>query len=179
MLFFLEHPVLTASVNTVSSGFPGGSVVKWVFRRCRRPRFNPWVGKIPWRRAWQPIPVFLPGKYHEQRNLAGYSPYRVARSQTGSMHKQLSFWYQHSSNKEVNSKISLFSRAELNLKNWSSWCGCGEKGTLVHSLWDCKFLKIENSTEPPQKIKNGTVIWSIKKKKKEVNSSFQMECRLY
>jgi len=37
-------------------------------------RFDPRVGKIPWRRAWQPIPVFLPGKSHGQRNLAGYSP---------------------------------------------------------------------------------------------------------
>ena len=33
------------------------------------------VGKIPWRRAWQPTPVFLPGKSHRQRSLAGYSPW--------------------------------------------------------------------------------------------------------
>ena len=33
-------------------------------RRYRRPRFDPWVGKIPWRRKWQPIPVFLPGEFH-------------------------------------------------------------------------------------------------------------------
>ena len=33
----------------------------------------PWVRKIPWRRKWQPTPVFLPGKFHGQRNLAGYS----------------------------------------------------------------------------------------------------------
>ena len=36
--------------------------------------FNPWVGKIPWRRAWQPTPVFLPEESHGQRSLAGYSP---------------------------------------------------------------------------------------------------------
>ena len=41
----------------------------------RRPVFNPWVGKIPWRRKWQPTPVFLPGKSHEQRSLVGYSPW--------------------------------------------------------------------------------------------------------
>ena len=35
--------------------------------------FSPWVGKIPWRRAWQPIPIFFPGKCHEQRSLAGYN----------------------------------------------------------------------------------------------------------
>ena len=34
--------------------------------QCRRPGFNPWVKKIPWRRKWQPTPVFLPGKFHEE-----------------------------------------------------------------------------------------------------------------
>ena len=41
---------------------------------CGRPRFNPWVGKIPWRRKWQPTPVFLSGESHGPRNLVGYSP---------------------------------------------------------------------------------------------------------
>jgi len=43
-------------------------------RRCRRCGFNPWVRKMPWRREWQPTPVFLPGKFHGQKSLAGYSP---------------------------------------------------------------------------------------------------------
>ena len=42
--------------------------------QCRRLRFNPWVWKIPWSRKWQPIPVFLPGKSHEQRSLVSYNP---------------------------------------------------------------------------------------------------------
>ena len=33
-----------------------------------------WVGKIPWRREWQPTPVFLPGEFHGQRSLPGYRP---------------------------------------------------------------------------------------------------------
>ena len=37
--------------------------------------FNPWVRKIPWRRKWQPTPVFSPGESHGQRNLVGYSPW--------------------------------------------------------------------------------------------------------
>ena len=41
--------------------------------QCRRCGFDPWVKKITWRK-WQPTPVFLPGKSHGQRNLAGYSP---------------------------------------------------------------------------------------------------------
>ena len=44
-------------------------------RRCKRCVFNPWVGKIPWRRKWHPTPVFLPGKSHEQGSLAGNSPW--------------------------------------------------------------------------------------------------------
>ena len=40
-----------------------------------RPRLDPWVGKIPWRRKWQPMPMFLPRESHGQRSLAGYSPW--------------------------------------------------------------------------------------------------------
>ena len=43
-------------------------------RNHRRHRFDPWVRKIPWRRRWQPTPVFLPGESHRQRSLASYSP---------------------------------------------------------------------------------------------------------
>ena len=42
--------------------------------QCRGHGFDPWVGKIPWRRAWQPIPVFLLGESHGQRSLVDYSP---------------------------------------------------------------------------------------------------------
>ena len=44
-------------------------------RRHRRCGFNPWVRKVPWRRAWQPTPVFLPERSHGQRCLMGYSPW--------------------------------------------------------------------------------------------------------
>ena len=42
--------------------------------QCRRPGFDSWGRRIPWRRKWQPTPVFLPGKFHGQGSLAGYSP---------------------------------------------------------------------------------------------------------
>ena len=59
-------------------GFPGGAVVKDPpmqvdIRDVGLITFHP--GKIPWRRKWKPTSVFLPGKSHEQRSLAGYSPY--------------------------------------------------------------------------------------------------------
>ena len=41
----------------------------------RRPGFDPWVGKIPWRREWLSTPVFLSGEFHGQRSLVGYSPW--------------------------------------------------------------------------------------------------------
>ena len=40
--------------------------------QCRRCWFDPWIGKIPWRRRWQPPSLFLPGRSHGQRSLAGY-----------------------------------------------------------------------------------------------------------
>ena len=42
--------------------------------RCRKCGFDPWLGKIPWRRKWEPTPVFLPEKSHGQRSLAGCGP---------------------------------------------------------------------------------------------------------
>jgi len=47
------------------------------YRTCRRHKsheFDPWVRKTPWRRKWQPTPVFLPEKSHGQGSLAGHSP---------------------------------------------------------------------------------------------------------
>ena len=50
--------------------------------RCEKLRFDPWVKKIPWRRAWQPTSVFLPGESHGQRSLAGHSPWDCKESDT-------------------------------------------------------------------------------------------------
>ena len=41
----------------------------------RRLRFDPWVGKIPWRRKWLPTPIFLPEEFYGQRSLVGYNPW--------------------------------------------------------------------------------------------------------
>ena len=59
-------------------------VAQWsrICLQWRRRRFNPWIRKIPWRRKWQPTPLFLPGKSHGQRNLAGYSPWGCKESDT-------------------------------------------------------------------------------------------------
>ena len=64
-----------------SFDFPGGANGKKPICQRKRHGFDPWVGKIPWRRKWQPSPVFLPGESNGQRSLAGYSP-GVAKCQT-------------------------------------------------------------------------------------------------
>ena len=59
-----------------------GKEAAWQGRRHRRWWFDPWVRKIPWRRKWQPSPVFLPGELRGQRNLVGYSPQNHKQSDT-------------------------------------------------------------------------------------------------
>ena len=59
----------------LDSGFPGGMSGKEPTSQCRKlheTQIRPWVRKIPYRRKWSPTPVFLPGKSHGQRTLAGY-----------------------------------------------------------------------------------------------------------
>ena len=56
---------------------PGAFLVAQVVKKLPATQemvFDPWVGKSPWRREWQPTPVFLPGEFHGQRSLVGYSP---------------------------------------------------------------------------------------------------------
>ena len=66
-------------------GFPCGASGKEPTYQCRRLNrhgFNPWIGKNPWRRKQQPIAVFLPGEFHRQRSLTGYTVHGVAQSRT-------------------------------------------------------------------------------------------------
>ena len=69
--FFLSH-------TRDFLGFPcgaGGIEHSCQCRKHKRHGFDPWVRRIPWRRAWHPTPGFLSGESHEQRNLVGYSPW--------------------------------------------------------------------------------------------------------
>ena len=55
-------------------GHGKGNIFYRYYYTCSRPRFDPWIGKFPLRRAWQPTPVFLPGYPHGQRSLVGFYP---------------------------------------------------------------------------------------------------------
>ena len=65
----------------IYTGFPGVSGRR-ICQQCRRPGYNPWVRKFPWRREWQPTPVFLPGEVHGEMSLVGYSPWGHKESNT-------------------------------------------------------------------------------------------------
>ena len=70
-IYYMLHPVPTLE-------FPWwfhGKESTCQYRRRKRHGFDPWVRKIPQSKKQQPIPVLLPGKFHEQRSLAGYSPW--------------------------------------------------------------------------------------------------------
>ena len=76
---FLQR--LWTALNYEGGGFLSGSTGSESACQCRRCRssFNPWVGKIPWMRKWQPTPVFLLGKFYGQRSLMSYSPWGCQR----------------------------------------------------------------------------------------------------
>ena len=69
----MDYPIGPYVITRVLIG-TGGKAPPYQCRRHKRCCFIPWVRKIPWRRAWQPTPVFLPRESHGQRSLAGYSP---------------------------------------------------------------------------------------------------------
>ena len=60
--------------------------------QCRRLGFDPWARKIPWRRKWQPTPVFLLGKFHRQRRQAGYSPWGHTEFRTERLSTHRRWW---------------------------------------------------------------------------------------
>ena len=88
----IPHPLWQPQVGSLclwaSFCFVGNFIglpwwLRWwrVCLQCGRPGFDPWVGKIPWRRKWQTTLVFLPGKSHGWRSLAGYHP-QATKSRT-------------------------------------------------------------------------------------------------
>ena len=73
-----EKPCIVLIKAKKSVGLPrwlSGKKFSCQCGRLKRHWFSPWVGEIPWSRKWQPTPVFLPGKFHGQRSLVGYSPW--------------------------------------------------------------------------------------------------------
>ena len=94
---------------------------------CQRRRhgFDPWGRKIPWKRKWQPIPVFMSGKSHGQRNLAGYNPQWHKRVRNDFMTKTTT------TNEHVWRRKNLFEQIYKDLEN-------------VKCLKPCKYLNLSS-----------------------------------
>ena len=74
-IIFCQNTIRNLILNLIEINLPGASDGKSVCLQCKRPRFYPWIGKIPWKRKSQPTPVLLPGKFHGWRSLVSYSPW--------------------------------------------------------------------------------------------------------
>ena len=98
--------------------FLGGSVGKESTCHYRRRGFDPGVGKIPWRRTWQSTPVFLPGESHDQRSLAGYSPWghkesnMMETTENICMHQWDPFFLSLKKKNQVCEKESIYKKKE-------------------------------------------------------------------
>ena len=92
------HMTIWMNYQRMKLGFPGGAVVKNLPANAGDAGdsgFCSWVGKIPWRRKWQSTPAFMPGKFHGQRSLVGYSPWSHRRGGHNLATKQQQINNQH------------------------------------------------------------------------------------
>ena len=91
VFIFIIFSVYLHHTSILKWSSPGGASSKETPCQCRRFKrlgFNPWVRKIPRRKEWLPTPVFLPGEFHGQRSLQGYSPWSRTESDTTEMTRQ-------------------------------------------------------------------------------------------
>ena len=101
--------------------------------KCRRPKFSPWVRKIPWRSVWQPTPEFLPGEPYEQRSLVAYSPLGCKESDTT---EQLTHTHTHT---HIHTSLSeqylacLVAGACTHHSGCVSWAELPHPGLYTHS----------------------------------------------
>ena len=107
------------------------------------PGFDPWLGKIPWRRKWQSTPVFLPGKFHGWRSLVGYSPWdrRVGHDWATSLTLMFST--------QIFTIVQLLSHIQLFATSWSAACQAFLSFIISQSL--LKLMSIE-SVMPPNHL---------------------------
>ena len=98
--------------------------------------FNPWIRKIPWRRKWQSTPVLLPGKFHGQRSLVGYSPWGCKESdKTEQLHF---FLLQHLCTQIILGADPHIDTAGSGVRDGmaGSWAGCSQQGEVMSSLFN-------------------------------------------
>ena len=129
ILFFSFQPNSNSHNHFSNYCCSDSSVVKEFAFKCRRRRFNSWVRKIPWSRKWQPTPVFLPGKFHGQRSLAGYSPWGHKESDTT----------EHTAHRTSSPLFWIYTHTQL--LSHIHPMDCGPSGSSVH--WVLQAIILE------------------------------------
>ena len=128
--------ILSGPFGQYPHGLPWWLRWQSVCLQCGRSRFNPWDGKISWKRKWQPTPVFLPGKSHGQRSMVDYSPWCHKESDTTErLHFQFFFT---SSTLIIHMLVYLMSQRSLRLPTFLSivfslFCSSAEISAVLSS----------------------------------------------
>ena len=148
-------------------GFPGSSAVK-IGLQWRRSQFDPGVGKVPWRRGWQPTPIFLAEEFQGQRSLVGCSPQG---------RKGLDMTEQHSLSyiKYITNKDLLYST-----RNYTQYLVMAHKGKEYENIYTYTYIYvcvcITESLYVHQKAAQhckSTILQFLKLKLREVKRSGQ------
>ena len=132
-----------------------GGLTKWLSDKesiclCRRCQFNPWVGKILWKRKWQPTPVFLPGKSHKQRSLErlqSMGSQRVSHTHTH-IHTNLYLKNLCFNLRKVDFQFGMVSVMESSmepLKRFSGGDSESWNGKSCVQMTDCELYRIKKS----------------------------------
>ena len=124
--------------------------------QCGRSGFDPWVGKIPWRRKWQPTPVLLPRKFHGWRSLVGYSPWGRKELDTT---ERLHFLFFH-----PGIKADLVHSNHMGLTVEQGWIPRGKKWVLLKEEASEVGLDIETPNTVSAGAKRKTFYLSGRKK---------------
>ena len=144
----LSHIPLCICAYIHTTGFPGGANSEELACQCRRQKrhgLNPQIWKIPWRRAWQPIPGFLPGECHGQRSLAGSSPWGCKESDMIYLVSGIVGW-------TMSTCLACFSPAAAEGHCWPGMCAksrltlcdpmnCSPLGSSVHGILQARILE--------------------------------------
>ena len=131
--------------------------------QSRRLKFNPWIGKIPWRRKWQPSPVFLPGKSCRLRSLAGCSSWGRKELDTTDTHTHTSFSCILTWQKGEREEITYFLESFLTV----SFMG-------IPSSWLNHFP----TSQPPNTIPLGILISDCEFRGKTIFSPWQISIQI-
>ena len=147
-------PIISLGPSKSSLSWTTPVAQRWrICLQCRRHRFDPWVGKISWRRAWQLTPVFLLKRSHGQRSLVGYSPWSVKESEATEHNLVLITWYNTANISEEFNENLLIQQTWNSLGHLSSYSNVIKKDVIwTRPGFDPDYRSSWDSSPPPSEL---------------------------